>query len=433
MASRDNLIKSGEAGVFYREHPTRKNGVKKDRQWVVRQTLGGKTRISTLGWWSLGESLGDAINKAHEYRENFKWNAENPDQLPKPICKEDEDALAVELAAQLERQRAVEAQENMTIAELWEDVYLPIAQQSKKARTVESEKGLYKKWIKEPLGKKRIVDLLPLDFGRLSKTITKAGRSPRTVHYVVSIIMQMWNVAFDNRLVNVQPPRRNTLNLPPIDNERTRAFSVEEAQKFFAEMKARSPLWHDVSLLSLLTGMRASEIYRLKVSDINFEKGLLFLRTPKKAKSQHLQISDAARNHLRDMLKEREELLNDSDLVTDLLVFRKNGKPITDVSDTVERAIDSLGFNDGVEKKDRLTFHSLRHTTATWLLEEGEDIYRVSKLLRHTTVRMTEQRYAHISNDTIKRTADTIGNVLAKKTTENDKDASTTDQKEANQ
>ena len=433
MAVLDKLQKSGEPGVFYIEHPTRKNGVKKDRQWVIRQTLGGKTRVSTLGWWSQAVSLGDAINKAHEYRENFKWNADNPDQLPKPICKEDEDTIAAELAAQLERQRAIEAQENMSITQLWEEVYLPIAQQSKKARTVESEELLYLKWIKEPLGKKRIIDLLPLDFSRLSKAITKAGRSPRTVHYVVSIIMQMWNVAFDNKLVNVQPPRRKTLSLPPIDNERTRAFSVEEAQKFFAEMKTRSPLWHDISLLSLFTGMRASEIYRLKVSDINFEKGLLFLRTPKKAKSQHLQISDAARNHLRDMLKQRDELLNEGDIITDLLVFRKDGNQITEVSDTVQRAIEKLGFNDNVEKKDRLTFHSLRHTTATWLLEEGEDIYRVSKLLRHTTVRMTEQRYAHISNDTIKRTADTIGNVLAKKTTENDKDASTTDQKEANQ
>jgi hypothetical protein len=33
-------------------------------------------------------------------------------------------------------------------------------------------------------------------------------------------------------------------------------------------------------------------------------------------------------------------------------------------------------------------------------------------MLRHTTVRMTEQRYAHLSNDTIRNTADTIGSML---------------------
>jgi integrase len=245
--------------------------------------------------------------------------------------------------------------------------------------------------------------------------------------------MQMWNIAFDNKLVNVQPPRRKTLNLPVVDNERTRAFTLDEAKKFFECIKAKSQLWHDISLLSLLTGLRASEIYRLQLSDIDFLRGLLFLRTPKKARSQHLQISDAAQSQLRGMLKLREEILEEKDdLSTDLLVFRKDGTQITEVSDSIERVICDLGFNKGVEKKARLTFHSLRHTTATWLLEEGEDIYRVSKVLRHTTVRMTEQRYAHLSNDTIKRTADVIGNVLAYDGADDESLTPDTDQKEAN-
>ena len=416
MASLDQLQKSGEPGVFYREHPTRKNGVRKDRQWIIRQTLGGKTRLSTLGWWSQGFSMGDAINKAHEYREHFKWNNDNPDQRPKPICKQDEDNAAAELAAQIERQKQKEQQENMSISQLWEDVYLPAAQQTKKPRTVGSEEALYKKWIEAPLGKKRITDLLPLDFSRLSKKIINSGRSPRTVHYVVSIILQMWNVAFDNKLVSVQPPRRKTLNLPSIDNERTRAFTLEEAQQFLAALQKRSQLWHDISLLSLLTGMRASEIYKLKLQDIDLERALLYLRTPKKSRSQHLQISDAANDHIQAMLTRRKKLLDDlEESKTDLLVFSKTGGQIKEVSDTVQRTIDDQGLNANVEKKDRLTFHSLRHTTATWLLEKGEDIYRVSKLLRHTTVRMTEQRYSHISNDTIKRTADGIGEMLKAK------------------
>ena len=116
-------------------------------------------------------------------------------------------------------------------------VYFPAAEQTKKPRTVGSEKALFDKWIRKSLGKRRITDLLPLDFTRLSKKILSAGRSPRTVHYVASIILQMWNIAFDNKLVAIQPPRRKTLNLPAIDNERTRAFTIEEAQLFLSEMQ----------------------------------------------------------------------------------------------------------------------------------------------------------------------------------------------------
>ena len=407
MASKDELIKSEVKGIFYREHPTRKHGVKKDRQWVVVQKLAGKRRVSTLGWSSAGCTLGDAVNKAQEYRSNFKWNKDNPDQASKPISKQDEDDAAERLKEELELKEQQEQRENMTIIQLWDEVYFPAAEQTKKPRTVGSEKALFDKWIKKSLGKRRITDLLPLDFTRLSKKILGAGRSPRTVHYVVSIILQMWNIAFDNKLVAIQPPRRKTLNLPAIDNERTRAFTVEEAQLFLSELQKRSQQWHDISKLSLLAGLRASEVYKLKLQDIDLERGLLFLRSPKKGKSQYLQISDAAQEHVESMLQHRPQ---DSDL----LVANRNGGQIKEVSDTVQRTIDILGINDGAEPKDRLTFHSLRHTTATWLLEQGEDIYRVSKLLRHTTVRMTEQRYSHLSKETMKRTADSIGGILEK-------------------
>jgi integrase len=397
--------KTGEPGVYYREHPTRKNGVKFDRQWIIRQTLGGVQRVSIIGWWSEGHLLGDALNKAAEYKANHRWNKANPDQPPKPVCKQDEDEAAERKRQELEHQRQIEERKNITILQIWKDLYFPLAQQHKKPATVTSERTLFDKWIRKDYGNKRLNDLTKLDFARLSKKITKAGRSPRTVHYVASVLLQIWSTAFDNDLVEVQPPRRKTLNLPDIDNERTRAFTLDEAKLFLAALKDRSPQWHDICLLSLLTGLRASEVFKLQKSDIDLDRGLIFLRSPKKARSQHLQISTTASNHIADMLER-------SNQESEHLVCNRNGNPIKWVSDTVERTIEKLGLNEGVDKKSRLTFHSLRHTAATWALEQGADIYHVSKMLRHTTVRMTEQRYAHLSNDTIRNTADTIGSML---------------------
>lgn len=436
------IKKAGHPGVFFKDHPTRKHGVKFDRLWIVRQTLGGVQRVSVLGWTSERITFGDATNKATAYKSNYKWNEANPDQLPRPICKANEDEEAARLKEQLDRERKLAEKENMTILQLWDDVYYPSSQQTKKERTVISEKALFDKWIRKQLGKRRIADLLPLDFTRMAKAVMDAGRSPRTVHYVASILLQMWSLAFDNKLVVVQPPRRKTLNLPDIDNERTRAFTVDEAQRFLAELKERSQQWHDISKLSLLAGLRASEVFKLKLQDIDLERGTLFLRTPKKNKSQHLQISDAAQQHITEMLSRRDEAvcrvtasayIQENNITTrkeiheiresaalkpvkiDLLVFTERGEQIKEVSDTIDRAINTLGLNDGADKKNRLTFHSLRHTAATWMLEQGEDIYRVSKMLRHTTVKMTEQRYAHLSGDTMKRTADSIGVMLKQK------------------
>lgn len=405
MASKNELIKSKVQGIFYREHPNRKHGVTKDRQWIIVQKIAGTRRVSTIGWGSAGCTFGDVVNKAAEYKANYKWNENNPDHPPKPICKQDEDNAAKLLKEQIERDTKIEQLRNITILQLWNDVYYPLAEQNKKSATVVTERTLFDKWLRKDYGGKKLIDLTNLDFARISKKIIKAGRSPRTVHYVVSILLQIWSTAFDNKLVDVQPPRRKTLNLPDIDNERTRAFTVPEAKQFLAELHKRSQQWHNICLLSLLTGLRASEVFKLQRSDIDLDRGLIFLRTPKKAKSQHLQISSAASKHLVDMIEQASP--NNA-----LLVCTTNTQQIKWVSNTVQRTIDDLGLNDGMEKKDRLTFHSLRHTAATWALEQGEDIYHVSKMLRHTTVRMTEQRYSHLSNDTIRRTADSIGGLL---------------------
>jgi len=53
------------------------------------------------------------------------------------------------------------------------------------------------------------------------------------------------------------------------------------------------------------------------------------------------------------------------------------------------RVFASLGIEDA-------SFHSLRHTAASWLVMEGVDLYAVGRILGHKTPRMT-QRYAHLS------------------------------------
>lgn len=413
MASTIDLVKTDTPSLFFREHLTRKIGKsrRKDRQWVIRQTLGGITRVSTLGWQGVDNiSEGDAKNRLDKYRANFEWNQQHPEISKierRPICKVDEVKAANKKADAIDQQMIEEQRENLTIHQLWEHVYLPLLEGGKKKpRTVGSEKSLYKKWIKDFVGSRRLIDLKQIDYNRLAKNILSVGRSPRTVHYVVSILLQIWSAAFDKDLIPVQPPQRRTLMLPDIDNERTRAFSVEEAKLFLQTVKNKSQQWHDISLLSLLTGMRAGEIFKLTKQDIDIVRNRLFLRAPKKAKSQYLQISDQATEHIIEMLKRCE-----SD--NQYLVVSRKGKMVKEVSDSVQRVIEELKLNEGVDARERLTFHSLRHTTATWLLEQGEDIYRVSKLLRHSTVRVTEQRYAHLSSDTMKKTADKIGIFLS--------------------
>ncbi len=69
---------------------------------------------------------------------------------------------------------------------------------------------------------------------------------------------------------------------------------------------------------------------------------------------------------------------------------------------------DSIGMNNGVtDRRQKVVFHTLRHTYASWLVEQGVDLYTVKELTGHGTLAMTE-RYSHLALDTLRRAVRTL-------------------------
>ena len=98
---------------------------------------------------------------------------------------------------------------------------------------------------------------------------------------------------------------------------------------------------------------------------------------------------------VREMLKARlPENLND-------LIFkdRWHKGQIKAVSNTFENAVTELGFNKGVEdQRQKVVFHTLRHTFGSWLAIQGTPILTIKELMGHKSLSMTE-RYAHLTPD----------------------------------
>lgn len=97
-----------------------------------------------------------------------------------------------------------------------------------------------------------------------------------------------------------------------------------------------------------------------------------------------------------------------------------DGSRRTSVPDTYERVVRELGLNntgeviehdDGTftepqidDARQRVVFHTLRHTFASWLVQKGTPLYTVAELMGHTTLTMT-RRYAHLAPDTVRKAA----------------------------
>jgi integrase len=82
------------------------------------------------------------------------------------------------------------------------------------------------------------------------------------------------------------------------------------------------------------------------------------------------------------------------------LVFKaRHGGKIPEVSKSFLRTVNDLKFNDGIEdRRQKASFHTLRHTFASWLAIQGTPILVIKELMGHASLAMTE-RYAHLIPD----------------------------------
>ncbi len=158
-------------------------------------------------------------------------------------------------------------------------------------------------------------------------------------------------------------------------------------------------------LLMLRCGMRVSEVARLKASDIDWEQEALIVRQGKGRKDRRVYISADALLGLRECLRQRPMTV-----AGDYLFWNRKrpGQPLSikAIQKKMERYAKAAGIN--------ASCHSLRHTFASNLLEEGAEVVSIKEFLGHSSVTSSE-RYARLSNRKIKQSyLQTIRRVISK-------------------
>jgi integrase len=172
-------------------------------------------------------------------------------------------------------------------------------------------------------------------------------------------------------------------------------LTYEEAEKLLANLSVRSQQLYNIALLSLHTGMRAGEIFSLTWAHIDLDRGLITIIDPKATKTRTAFMTGPVKAMFKKLYGNGK---NKNDLIFKDI---KHDERIKQVSSCFARAVKDLGLNKGItDRRQKVVFHSLRHSYASWLAEGGTDLYRISKLIGHSTTSMTE-RYAHLAQDTL--------------------------------
>jgi len=252
------------------------------------------------------------------------------------------------------------------------------------------ELNRYDLHLKDFFNNKRIDQISSFDLERLKADLGKKGLSPMSIKHVLVLFRSIVNKSITWGLYKGENPVKG-IKMPVPQNERQRFLSPEESELLLNNLKQRSTLWHDIALLSLHTGMRASEIFNLKNHDLNFTEGTIFISNPKNKHSRYAFMTSA----VKDMLKKR--VMDDN---PDAFIFlNRKGEQITEVSRSFERAVEALQFNKGIQDaRQKIVFHSLRHSFCSWLAIQGTPLYTIGELAGHRELSMSA-RYSHLSPD----------------------------------
>lgn len=380
-------------GVRFREHSTRKNGVRRDQYFTIRYKHNGKDKEEGLGWASEGWTAAKAYEHLSEIKQNIK-SAKGPQSL-----KEKRDIEAVK--RQREKSEAERREkEAVTLHSFFYNTYLPQAENDKKEKSVTREKGLFSVWIAPALGHFPLKKIAPFHLEKLKRNMAKGGQSPRSIEYALSVVRQIFNTAKRLGVFDGENPAMG-VKFPKPDNSRMRFLTHEEASALLESLKAKSTDVHDMTLLSLNCGLRFGEIAGLTWGDVNLERGTLTIRDAK-AGSRYAFLTEQAAEMLRNRTKGKP-----SDYV-----FRGRKGKLERISVTFARTVEELGFNSGIEDpRLKICFHSCRHSYASWMIEAGQDLYTIQRLLGHKTNIMT-QRYAHMAENKLKGAAMALSTAL---------------------
>jgi integrase len=374
-------------GVQVKLHPTRKHGKGPDKYFRIRYALDGQIISESLGWASEGMTQEEAVSRRLQYIKVRKGIVEGA--ASKTEAKQAE-ALA---KAQAEAQRRLEESKNITLREYW-SVYLEAAKLKKKTKSWQAEDGYFRNWIDELLGHIPMRQIGLVQWDGLMAALTDAGLAPRTRQYVALTLRQCLDHAFMRKLIPEAPPRAKHVGatLKPDSNRRTRTLSNQELQAILAALAERDQAAYAITLFCALTGCRFGEAAALQWQDVDLGLGQCTFRNTKNGQDRTIPLADSLVDFMRSVGPGKG------------LVFPNgNGTQYRQTPTPFRDAVEALALNEGRDKRDRVVFHSLRHTAATRLAQVNTPLPDLMALAGWKTASMA-LRYAH-SNDAGRRRA----------------------------
>lgn len=384
--------KTNYPGVRTRPHANRKHGVQRDKCFFIRYRVDGKLVEESVGWASQGMTA----DKASRIRSKLVSAA-----------KQGEGARTLAEKRKLRDDKArSDAAKAITLNDFWPR-YFKHAQATKKATSAYKEESHFRLWLSPHFGNFPIRQIGMNQWDALVELLDKAGKSPRTKEYITGTLRRILKFAYHRRLIAKPPPAGKRIGVtgPGSSNRRLRVITPAEAEAILTELERFDIHAWRITRFAFLTGCRASEAFNLRWRDVDYSLGTVTFPETKNRDTRTLPLTPPLR-----ILLDPKDMGN-----TKHLVFtKKNGAPYDEAPSSFKKVVNKiLRLNEGRSKRDRISFHSIRHSVAT-NLAKTLNLRDLMDVMGWRTVQMA-MRYVKGDEKSQLHALSGLGNILTTK------------------
>jgi len=227
---------------------------------------------------------------------------------------------------------------------------------------------------------KQIRQINSSDIRNYLEKLADSGTSASTLNCAYSALKMYFEKIMFRKFFVTIPRAKKEKHLPEV-------LSKDEIIKMLSHLK--NPKHHCIVSLLYGSGLRVGEVVRIKMKDLDLERMVLLVRQGKGKKDRFTILPES----LKDILNKQKQIKSPDDY----LFTNPNDNHLSEAS--VQKIVAKTAREVGINRV--VSPHTLRHSFATHLLENGTDMRYVQELLGHSDIRTT-QIYTHVTNSAIR-------------------------------
>ena len=213
----------------------------------------------------------------------------------------------------------------------------------------------------------------------------------KTQGRIISTLKTFYNFLVLEKLISDSPIEN--IDYPKIDSKIPLVLSTDEIDKIISSAFSKKYGLRNQAIIEIMysCGLRVSELTEMKISNIFFDESLIKI-LGKGNKERFIHLSSIAKKLLYNYIKYNRKKLSYDKQSVDIVFLNNRRKKLTRVM--VYNIINDAALEAKINKK--ISPHTLRHSFATHLIENGADIISIQKMMGHENV-VTTEKYLHVN------------------------------------